>query len=180
MQDGGVPTFDKIVFACNADQALALLEKPTEQETKLLGPWKYKEGLMVVHKDHRCFPDRELCQSWTCLQSTKKRTPHFSITICGWRLCPGTPRDSQYLATQHPNFPIREKQLDFQKHFRTPLYDFSSYNTIKDLPALNGQNNSYYCGSHFGFGLHNDAVESAIEVAKMLGIEWANWSTGQN
>jgi predicted NAD/FAD-binding protein len=32
--------------------------------------------------------------------------------------------------------------------------------------------NTYYCGSHFGYGLHEDAVTSAIEVARMLGVSW--------
>ncbi len=172
MKDGSELTYDKIVFACNADQAFALLECPTDQESKLLGPWKYKEGLMVVHKDASSFPARELCQSWTCLQSQNGgATPHYSISICGWLLCPGMSKDSEYFATQHPNFPIKKDLLDFEKDFRTPLYDFESFNTIKDLPSLNGSMNSYYCGSHFGFGLHNDAISSALAVAKMLGVE---------
>jgi len=169
MEDGTTRACEKIIFACNADQALALLEAPTDQEKKLLGAWKYKEGLMVVHKDHTYFPKRELCQSWTCLQSHKSGTPHFSISICGWLLCPGLHPDSEYYATQHPNFPIEEELLDFQKYFRTPIYDFESFKTIKELPSLNGKMNTYYCGSHFGFGLHNDAVTSAFNVAQALG-----------
>jgi predicted NAD/FAD-binding protein len=38
------------------------------------------------------------------------------------------------------------------------------------LPSLNGVKNTYYCGSHFGFGLHEDAVTSAIEVARKLDV----------
>lgn len=172
MEDGQEAVFDKVVFACNADQALALLEKPTDQERKILGVWRYKEGLMVVHKDNTCFPKRSLCQSWTCLQNTRNNMPHFSITICGWRLSPATSNKSVWMATQHPNFDIKGDLFDFEKRFRTPLYDFDSCSTIQELPSLNGHMNSYYCGSHFGLGLHNDAVTSAIEVGKMLGIEW--------
>ncbi len=172
MDDGEESTFDKVVFACNADQALALLEKPTDDEKRLFGPWKYKEGLMVVHRDDSSFPKRELCQAWTCLQSTDNGTPHFSISCCCWRLCPGVSNKSEYFSTQHPNFPIKEDLIDYKKYFRTPLYDFNSFSTIKELPSLNGKMNSYYCGSHFGYGLHDDAVTSGIEVAKLLGIDW--------
>ncbi len=173
MDSGNDSVFDKVVFACNADQALNLLEKPTEKEQRTLGSWKYKEGLMVVHKDSSHFPKRKLCQSWTCLRNTTNGSPHFSITICAWRLCPAVSKKSEYLATQHPNFPIKEELIDFQKIFRTPIYDFESYSTIKDLPSLNGVKNTYYCGSHFGYGLHDDAVSSAIEVAKQLGVPWS-------
>lgn len=164
--------FDKIIFACNLDQSLALLEEPTKQEQELLGAWRYKEGLMVVHKDTTHFPARELCQSWTCMYNQWQGRPHFSITICNWRLCPGASRQSPWMATQHPNFEIKEELLDFQKWFRTPLYDFNSFKTIQELPSLNGVQNTYYCGSGFGYGLHNDAVTSGIEAAKALGASW--------
>jgi predicted NAD/FAD-binding protein len=172
MENGEEAVFDKVVFACNADQALALLENPTDQERNILSVWKYKEGLMVAHKDDTHFPKRELCQSWTCLKSTKNGHPHFSISICCWLSSPAVSNHSKYFCTQHPNFPIKEELIDFQKHFRTPIFDFESFQAQKSLPSLNGTMNSYYCGSHFGLGLHNDAVSSAIKVANLLGIDW--------
>ncbi|MBU0994355.1 MAG: FAD-dependent oxidoreductase [Proteobacteria bacterium] len=170
MKDGKESTFDFIVFACNADQALSLLENPTHDEKRLLGKWKYKEGLMVVHKDKSNFPPRELCQSWTCLQSTRNGHPHFSISLCSWMFSPAVSNKSEYFGTQHPNFPIKKELIDFEKYFRTPIYDFDSFKTIKELPSLNGTMNSYYCGSYFGLGLHDDAVTSAINIAKDFGI----------
>ncbi|MBU1172587.1 MAG: FAD-dependent oxidoreductase [Proteobacteria bacterium] len=172
MNDGNESTFDFIVFACNADQALNLLENPTPDETRLLGNWKYKEGLMVVHKDKSKFPPRELCQSWTCLQSTRNGNPHFSISLCSWMFSPAVSNKCEFIGTQHPNFPINKILIDFKTYLRTPIYDFDSFKTIKELPSLNGKMKSYYCGSHFGFGLHDDAVTSAINVAKELGINW--------
>jgi predicted NAD/FAD-binding protein len=35
---------------------------------------------------------------------------------------------------------------------------------------LNGQQRTFYCGSHFGFGLHEDATRSAMEVASHFGV----------
>jgi len=172
MQDGQEAVFDEVVFACNADQALALLESPTAEENRLLGRWRYKDGLMVIHRDNTHFPRRELCQTWTCLQSQNNGYPHFSISLCSWRSSPGTSFKSEYLGTQHPNFPIKEELVECQKVFRTPVFDFDSCPTIKELPSLNGKMQSYYCGSHFGLGLHNDAVTSAIDVARHLGVEW--------
>jgi predicted NAD/FAD-binding protein len=168
MENGDESVFDKVVFACNADQALALLERPTEDEKRLLGAWKYKDGLMTVHTDNSCFPPRDLCQSWTALQSGKNGTSHYSISICTWRACPGTSNKSEYFSTQHLDHPIARDRVDFEKTFRTPVYDFQSFRTIEELPSLNGKMNSYYCGSHFGFGLHNDAVKSALVIARML------------
>ena len=43
---------------------------------------------------------------------------------------------------------------------------------MKDLPSLNGVQNTYFCGSHFGHGLHEAAISSALKVANMLGVDW--------
>lgn len=174
MTGGETSVYDKVVFACNADQALSLLDDPTPDEKRLLGAWKYKEVPMVVHRDDKNAPKRALCQPWTCIQSPQNGSPHFSISYCTWLLSPAVSKKSPFFSTQYANFPIRENLIDTQKMFRVPFYDFDSFKTLKDLPSLNGKMNSYYCGSHFGYGLHGDAVNSAVNVARHLGIIWGN------
>ncbi|MDY6824816.1 MAG: FAD-dependent oxidoreductase [Thermodesulfobacteriota bacterium] len=171
MDDGHAQRFDKIVFACNADQSLALLERPTPHEEKLLGAWSYQDVPMVVHRDHACLPPRACCQPWNCIQSPLNGEPHFSISYCSWLLSPSVASDCEYVSTQHAGVPIAEDKIDCEKHFRVPIYDFASFATLSDLPSLNGNQHSYFCGSHFGFGLHGDAVNSAIAVAGQLGID---------
>lgn len=172
MEDGGKVTHDKVIFACPADTAFKLLETPTEQEGKLLGAWKYKDGTIVVHKDHSSFPKRELIQAYTFLYTEKEGKVRTSVNGALWHE-PGVPKHCDTISSQHPNFPIREDLKDFETVFRTPIFDVNSCPTIKHLPLLNGVNNTYYCGSHFGFGLHEDAVTSAINVGRKLGAEWS-------
>ncbi len=163
-EDGRVMRFDKVVFACNADQALALLEEASDDEQRLLGAWRYTEGRIVVHRDHSRFPAKRLMEGYTCLYQEKGRYIETSISGSLWVL-PGVSKSCDLISTQHPNFPIAKDLIVFEKVFRTPLFDFNSCRTIGELPSLNGRNNTYYCGSHFGFGLHEDAVTSAISVA---------------
>jgi predicted NAD/FAD-binding protein len=70
------------------------------------------------------------------------------------------------------NIPIDKDRIVFENVFRTPLFDFNSCSTTPELPALNGINDNYYCGSHFGFGVHEDAVTSAIAVAEKLNVSF--------
>ena len=109
-------------------------------------------------------------QAYTFLYSQKSGRFNTSVTGSLWHL-PGVAADCPYLSSQHPNFPIDPKLIEYQTVLRTPNFDFKSYPTVKQLPRLNGQMNSYYCGSHFGHGLHEDAVRSAIEVAQSLGAD---------
>lgn len=169
--DGKEMLFDKVVFACNADQALRLLGAPADQEKRLLGAWKYTEGKVVVHTDGSQFPKKELMEGYTFLYRNKGRYMETSVSGSLWAL-PGVSRECGLISTQHPNFPVQKNKVVFETVFRTPIFDYRSCPTIQDLPSLNGINNTYYCGSHFGFGLHEDAVTSAIEVASKLGVDF--------
>ena len=168
--DGEEARFDKVIFACNADQVLDLLEAPTPLERELLSAWRYKDGRLVVHRDHSAFPKRELMQAYTFLY--RQRDGGFSTSVNGslW-FEPGVPDTCDLIASQHPNFPIREDRIELDTVLRTPTFDSRSCATTARLPALNGIENTYYCGSYFGHGLHEDAIGSAVEVARALGVE---------
>ncbi len=171
LTDGTTRKFNKVVFACNADQVLNLLETPTAEEIKLLGAWPYKDGLVVVHQDYSSFPKRSRLRMYDDLYTRRGGIYETSINaVYGCQR--GVPKDCRHLGTQHPNFPIDEELVEFKKVFRTPIYDPASFATTKLLPSLNGKMNSYYCGSHFGYGLHEDAVRSAVAVAAELGVQW--------
>ena len=171
MEDGKELLFDKVIFACNADQALGLIEEPTPDEKRLLGAWRYTEGRIVVHSDHRQFPRRELIEGYTFLYRDAGRYIETSVSGSLWAL-PGISKKCDLISTQHPNFPIAQDRIFFEKVFRTPIFDLRSCSAIRELPSLNGVRNTYYCGSHFGFGLHEDAVTSAVEVARLLHVDF--------
>lgn len=168
MEDGSARRFGKVVFACNPDQTLRLLEQPTAEESRLLGAWKYKDAPIVVHTDRTLFP-REFYNLFTFLYTDRNGKIHTSVNG-HIRNLKSVPDDCRYLSSQHPNFPIAADRIEFSKIFRTPIFDRDAVATIPQLPSLNGTLNSYYCGSHFGYGLHEDCVVSARAVARKLGV----------
>jgi predicted NAD/FAD-binding protein len=171
MADDTERKFDKVIFACPADTALGLLSDPTDDETRLLSPWKYHDGLVIVHTDKSNYPSEDLWGMYSYLYSDDDGDINTSINA-HYRFQNGVPDDSNYIGCQHPNIDIDKEKIEFQKVFRTPIYDNESSATLKKLPSLNGKKNTYFCGSHFGYGLHEDAVTSAINVGRLLGAEW--------
>lgn len=171
MEDGEELKFDKIIFACPADRALALLENPTEDEARLLGVWRYNDGLVVVHTDKSSYPPENQWGMYSYLFTDENGDINTSVNA-HYRFQNGVPKNSNYIGIQYPNIPIDKNLIEFQRVFRTPIYDEKSTATVKALPSLNGKLGSFFCGSHFGYGLHEDAVTSAINVAKMLGGRW--------
>jgi predicted NAD/FAD-binding protein len=171
MKDTTEETFDKIIFACPADTALSLLSDPTHDETRLLSPWRYNNGLVIIHTDQSNYPPEGLWGMYSYLYTDSDGRINTSINA-HYRFQNGVPDDSGYIGCQHPNIPIDESKIEFRKVFRTPVYDKQSTATIRELPSLNGMNNTYFCGSHFGYGLHEDAVTSAVQVSTSLGAKW--------
>lgn len=169
--DGTEETFDKVIFACPADTALKLLEKPSGEEKRLLAPWRYNDGLVIIHTDKKNYPSEDKWAMYSYLYTDDEGEINTSINA-HYRFQNGVPDNSDYMGCQHPNIEIDKDKIEFQKVFRTPVYDTESSATIKELPSLNGQNNTYFCGSHFGYGLHEDAVTSAIQVSRLLGAIW--------
>ena len=39
------------------------------------------------------------------------------------------------------------------------------------IKELQGVNNTFFCGAYHGFGFHEDGIQSAAYVAKILGVD---------
>ncbi|MBI4613825.1 MAG: FAD-dependent oxidoreductase [Planctomycetes bacterium] len=169
-EDGTSEDFDRVILATGADEALALLEDPTPDEAALLGAWRYKEGRIVVHRDYDRLPPRPLMQAYTFAYTGGAETFETSVNGGLWHE-PGVSRGCDLVSSQHPNYPIRPDRIEFETVLRTPVFDDASTSTTRHLPRLSGARNTYYCGSYFGYGLHEDAVASALDVARRLGVD---------
>ena len=78
---------------------------------------------------------------------------------------------NNYIVTLNPGVEIPEESVVNCTTLTHPLYSFESMDTQDKLRANNGSQNTWFCGSYFGYGFHEDAVRSAVEVAQGFGIE---------
>lgn len=124
-EDGQSLEFDKIFFACNADQALGLLARPSEMEKKLLGAWRYTDGLVTVHRNSAAFPPRSLMSGYIFLYRRQGKFIKTSISAGLWNL-PGVSNHSELISSQHRNFPLKREDIIFENTLRTPIFDFRS------------------------------------------------------
>lgn len=172
MQDGETLEFDHVVIGAHADEALKLLLDPSEQEQQNLGPWRYQPNTVTLHTDTTHLPDNsKLWSSWNFAREpghTDQRP--VSVSYYMNRLQDlQTERD--YIVTLNTTRPIADDRVINQTTLMHPLYSTESMATQPRLKKMNGTQNTWFCGSYFGYGFHEDAVRSAVEVAKGFGIE---------
>jgi predicted NAD/FAD-binding protein len=162
-------SFDEVVMACHADEALALLLDPSPQELRLLGSWKYQDNDVDLHTDASILPrNRRAWASWNYVRRRDNDDRPVEVTYHMNRL-QGLKTQNEYCVTLNSRESVNPALVHRRLQYSHPTYSFQSLRTQPELPSLNGVRNTYFCGSYFGYGFHEDAVVSGLAVARAFG-----------
>lgn len=175
--EGGCESFDHVVLAVHADEALDLLADPDPRERDLLGAFRYTANRAVLHSDQTLMPRRRrVWSSWNYLGGSLTETGRpLCLTYWMNRLQSLDPADPLFVTLN----PLREPDpgLVVKEFVYThPFYDFRALAAQKRLWDLQGVRNSWFCGSYFAEGFHEDALQSGLAVAEALGGRQRPWS----
>ena len=159
--------YDKVVFAIHANEVLELINDPTENEKKILKNFQYKKNIAYLHNDHRLMPDRK--NVWSSWNSILDKDDIKKSCVTYWlNKLQNLKTSKNYFLTLNPIISIGDSQIIKKVEFTHPFYDIKTINAQKYLPELQGVNNSYFCGSYFGYGFHEDGLKSGIDVSNKL------------
>jgi len=163
--------FDAVVIATHADQALTLLECPTSREKELLGAWTYSKNKTVLHTDAGVMPPgRRAWASWNYTRhAAADDLSPVTVSYDMTRLQKLDTRQ-RYFVTLNPQHPIPAHHVIKEMTYTHPQYSFNAFRSQRQLPELNGQQHTFFCGAYFGFGFHEDGVASARQVGNLFGV----------
>ena len=158
--------YDKVVIATHADEAISLIDKPTQKETEILSNFSYKENVAFIHTDKRAMPkNKKAWCSWN--SSVDKKDNKNSITY--WlNLLQNLKCNEDIFLTLNPYFEIDGSKVLKKVKFTHPYFDQSALNNQIKLNELQNKKDVLYCGSYFGYGFHEDGINSSIEMLKYL------------
>jgi len=170
--EGSEETFDTVVLACHADEALRMLADPSPDERRLLAAWDYSHNRTVLHHDASFLPPMpKVRASWNYMrmEAVESGSP-VMLTYYMNRLQNLATR-RQYCVTLNPKKPVPHEAVIREMVYNHPIYTPESLSTQAGISGMNGLRNTYFCGSYLGNGFHEDAVKSAVAVARTFGIE---------
>ena len=155
----------------HANEALALLDDPSEQERHLLGAWTYQPNEVVLHTSPEVMPQTKAAwASWNfCREEEDQDERPVSVSYHMNRL-QKLPASQPFFVSLNRIHELPASCVINRAVMYHPQYTFEALYSQPRLPSLNGQRNTWFCGSYFGYGFHEDAVRSAVEVAKGFGI----------
>ena len=160
-------TYDKVVIATHADDALSLIENPTKEESKILSNFKYKKNLAVIHSDSSFMPKN--IKAWSSWNSSILKNDATKNSITYWlNLLQNLNIKKNIFLTLNPYYKIPENQIYKKVYFTHPYYDYKVLRSQKELNLLQNKQNILFCGSYFGYGFHEDGIKSTIEMLKYI------------
>ena len=172
--DGSRHRFDEVVLAGHADQTLALLADPSPRERAFLSRFSYQDNSALLHTDERLMPrDRRVWSSWNYLAHDLQAAPaNSNVSVTYWmNRLQGLQTKRDYFVTLNPLTEPRPESIVAEIAYEHPIFDTEAMATQTRLNSLQGCRNTWFCGSYFGYGFHEDALSSAITVARALGVE---------
>lgn len=164
----GQERFDKVVFACHSDQALALLEKPTTSEHEVLGALEYAANEVLLHTDTRLLPSRR--KAWASWNYRLGGPAHAPAAVTyNMNILQGLDAPVTFCVSLNQGDSVDPSQVLARFNYAHPQYSLAAMAAQARQGELQGNRHSYFCGAYWANGFHEDGVVSALDVAQRFG-----------
>ena len=158
--------YDQVVLASHADESLNMIEKPTAEEKNLLGKFQYVENEAFLHTDENLMPIKKRAwSSWNSISNNEE------TCITYWlNKLQNLKSEKNYFLTLNPIFKINDSSVIKKVNFTHPYLNSENTKIQKDLHIIQGKKRTWFCGSYFGYGFHEDGLKSSIELTNNFKI----------
>ncbi|MEX1146906.1 MAG: FAD-dependent oxidoreductase [Sphingomonadales bacterium] len=165
--------FDNVVIASHADAALAMLDHPSADERRLLGAFRYQKNRAVLHSDPSLMPRRKRAWAAWNYRGTG-RDDDVSVTY--WmNALQHIDQHAPLFVSLNPDQEPDSRSIHFETTYDHPVFDTAAMAAQRELWRLQGTQRTWFAGAHFGYGFHEDGIQSGLAVAEALGNVRRPW-----
>ena len=170
--DGTSRDFDKVILACHGDQALNLLEHPTDMESRLLREFHYQANVATLHTDPSFMPNTRRCwAAWNYRLDGSDDGGVLPTTHYWMNRLQRLSERQDYFVSLNAHERIAPEKILRRIDYEHPLFNLAAIAAQNELPALNRlspEQSTYYAGAWFKYGFHEDGFASALECARAV------------
>jgi predicted NAD/FAD-binding protein len=170
IQPVGQPSegFDQVIIATHSDQALKMLSDATPSEREILSAMPYQENVTVLHTDTSLLPRHTKCwASWNYL------VPEASVggvaVTYNMNILQGLEAYKTFCVTLNLPAAIDSQTVIEKMRYHHPVVTPDVLRARKRREEINGTNRTFFCGAYWGYGFHEDGVNSALDVCRHFG-----------
>jgi predicted NAD/FAD-binding protein len=159
--------FDEVVLAVHADQALGLLADAGALEHEVLGAFPYQANEAVLHTDRTLLPRRR--RAWASWNYHLLDEPSGPATVTyHMNRLQSLRADREFCVTLNRTDAIDPATIIRTIAYAHPVYTTQGHAAQRRHLELSGRNRTHYCGAYWGWGFHEDGVESAFRAVEVL------------
>ncbi|MFV0533948.1 MAG: NAD(P)/FAD-dependent oxidoreductase [Cumulibacter sp.] len=168
----GEHTFDRVVIATHADQALDLLADASPEEKADLMAIEYSVNHTWLHRDASLLPTLERARaSWNYrLPACHGRSDDVSVSYWMNRL-QGLDDNDEHLVTLGANGRVDESFVTAKMTYQHPIFTAEAVAAAARLSEAGGERLAF-AGAHLGWGFHEDGCRSGAAAAARFGVTW--------
>ena len=170
--DGLAHSYDQVVIATHADEALAMIADPTPDQRRILGAFTYSLNRTVLHTDASLLPaSNRVRASWNYrLDACQTTADRVQVSYDMNRL-QGLDEPANYVVTLNADDRIDASRVIAAMDYTHPIYTTQSLAAQHELPALSDHVVAF-AGAYHGWGFHEDGCTSGVRAAESLGSTW--------
>ncbi len=169
----GSVTYDRVVLACHSDQALKIIEDPTDAEREILGAIRFQPNQVILHTDPSLMPKRRAAwAAWNVQVPKREEAKGEPVRVTYWM----NPLQSlegpdDLFVTLNCEDDIAPERVLKTRTFMHPIFDEAAVAAQARYDEINGQRGLHYCGAYWSFGFHEDGVQSARRALISMGVD---------
>jgi predicted NAD/FAD-binding protein len=159
--------FDRVVFACHSDQALAVLADATPAEHEVLGALPYQANDVVLHTDVSVLPRaRAAWGAWNYRVSDDPAAP--AVVTYNMNILQSLDAPETFCVTLNGADAIDPARVLGRVRYHHPVVTATGTTARARRAAVSGPNRTHYCGAYWGNGFHEAGVASALAVVSEI------------
>lgn len=159
-------SFDHVILATHADQALAMLSDADETERAALSAIRFQPNHAILHADPSVMPHRRRCwSSWV----SRGDPGSAGVAVTYWmNRLQNIPDDDPLFVTLNQHDGIDPRLIYDQVTFRHPVFDLAALDAQARIATMQGTRNTWFAGAWLRNGFHEDGFASAMRIARRL------------
>jgi predicted NAD/FAD-binding protein len=162
--------YDHVVLASHADQSLRILKDASKIEREVLTGFRYQANTAILHTDATVLPRR--CRAWASWNYHIPTEPSSQVSVTyDLNRLQGLGLPGPLCLTLNPHCDIDPRKVVRRLEFQHPVFSLDAIDSQRRFDEINGLDRVSFCGAYWGYGFHEDGVNSALAVTRPFGLD---------
>ncbi|MFL2555770.1 MAG: NAD(P)/FAD-dependent oxidoreductase [Gammaproteobacteria bacterium] len=157
--------YDEVIIACHPDQALNLVDNLEVSEKVILEPFKYEINSTLLHTDTTVLPsNKSIWASWNYripINSQEKVMVTYNMNKLQ-----NIDSKNTYCVSLNLGSKIDQEKIIKEFKYEHPIFFPGIAEYQAQHASLIRNKRISYCGAYWGYGFHEDGVNSALKVCE--------------